>query len=135
MPFLKKVDLDWSQVTAEDKSRFPFSLTPLQNFETYHFDSNVTFFIGDNGSGKSTLLEAIGVSCGFSIVGGRDLVINKEKDDLSLASIMNLTWLPKVKSGFISALKPSIPLRTTLMNWLKTPTSEKPLMVPMGANR
>ena len=100
MPFLKKVSLDWSQVTPEDKSSFPFNLTALQNFESYPFSSNVTFFIGDNGSGKSTLLEAIGASCGFSLVGGRDLVISKEKDDLSLASIMQLSWLPQVKGGF-----------------------------------
>ncbi|MFC5653120.1 AAA family ATPase [Paenibacillus solisilvae] len=100
MPFLKKFDLEWSQVAEEEQNSFPFNLAPLRNLETYTFSSNVTFFIGDNGTGKSTLLEAIGASCGFSIVGGRDLLVAREKDDLSLASIMKLSWLPKVKNGF-----------------------------------
>ncbi|BBH22919.1 ABC transporter ATP-binding protein [Paenibacillus baekrokdamisoli] len=100
MPFLKKFSLDWSNVTEEDRSEFPFNIEPLQKLNEYTFTSNVTFFMGDNGSGKSTLLEAIGASCGFSIVGGRDLVIRKEKDDDSLSSIMRLSWLPKVTNGF-----------------------------------
>ena len=135
MPFLKKVSLDWSRVTPADKSSFPFNLIALQNFESYPFSSNVTFFIGDNGSGKSTLLEAIGASCGFSIVGGRDLVISKEKDDLSLASIMQLSWLPQVKGGFTFALKPLIPLRIISMSWLKTLLSDRPHILHMAANR
>jgi predicted ATPase len=100
MPFLTKMHLDWSSLGNEEKNKFPFHLPVIQTMKTYNFESNVTFFIGDNGSGKSTLLEAIGVSCGFSIVGGRDLVINKQKDDVSLASIMKLSWLPKVTNGF-----------------------------------
>jgi predicted ATPase len=100
MPFLKKMELDWPKLREGEKNHFPFNITALQDLQEYQFESNVTCFIGDNGSGKSTLLEAIGVSCGFSIVGGKDLVINKEKDNVSLASIMKLSWLPKITNGF-----------------------------------
>ncbi|KQX48236.1 MULTISPECIES: AAA family ATPase [unclassified Paenibacillus] len=100
MPFLKRISLDWSQLKPEDREQFPYQIPTIQSFNEYNFESNVTFFIGNNGSGKSTLLEAIGVSCGFSVVGGKDLTISKEKDDVSLASIMRLSWLPRVKEGF-----------------------------------
>lgn len=100
MPFLKKIKLNWSLVTKEDRNKFPFNIDSLKNFNEYDLESNVTFLIGENGSGKSTFLEAIGVCCGFSIVGGRDLVINKEKDNVNLASIMRLSWLPKISNGF-----------------------------------
>ncbi|MBP1961606.1 AAA family ATPase [Paenibacillus aceris] len=99
MPFLQRIALDWSELSEADKEQFPFSIKAIQHFNEYRFRSNVTFFIGNNGSGKSTLLEAIGVSCGFSVVGGRDLTIKKEKDNESLANIMKLSWLPKVSHG------------------------------------
>ena len=35
-----------------------------------HFDSNITFFVGENGMGKSTLLEAIAIAYGFNPEGG-----------------------------------------------------------------
>jgi predicted ATPase len=41
-----------------------------QELESLHFDSPVTFFVGENGSGKSTLLEAIAYQCGFNTAGG-----------------------------------------------------------------
>ncbi|SDM85600.1 Predicted ATPase [Paenibacillus sp. yr247] len=100
MPFLKRVALDWSQLSQADKEQFPYNIPTIQSFDEYKFESNVTFFIGNNGSGKSTFLEAIGVSCGFSLVGGKDLTITKEKDDLSLSNIMQLSWLPKINNGF-----------------------------------
>ncbi|NOV04556.1 AAA family ATPase [Paenibacillus planticolens] len=99
MPFLQRIALEWSELSEAEKKFFPFNIKAIQHFSEYRFRSNVTFFIGDNGSGKSTLLEAIGVSCGFSVVGGRDLTIKKEKDDESLANIMKLSWLPKVSQG------------------------------------
>ncbi|MDU0202338.1 AAA family ATPase [Paenibacillus sp. MAH-36] len=99
MPFLQRITLDWSELSEADQAAFPFNIKPIRQIDELNFRSNVTFFIGNNGSGKSTLLEAIGVSCGFSVVGGRDLTIKKEKDDESLANIMRLSWLPKVSHG------------------------------------
>ncbi|TXK84814.1 AAA family ATPase [Paenibacillus sp. N3.4] len=100
MPFIKRLVLDWSLLSNESKEQFPFNIPAIRSLHEYSFDSNVTFFIGDNGSGKSTLLESMGISCGFSVVGGKDLTISKEKDNVSLASIMRLAWLPKISGGF-----------------------------------
>jgi predicted ATPase len=100
MPFLKRITLDWSYLDPSSRERFPFNVPSIRSMDKCDFQANVTFFIGDNGAGKSTLLEAIGLSCGYSIVGGRDLTIAKEKDDVSLSSIMRLSWLPKVSNGF-----------------------------------
>ncbi|WP_145410664.1 AAA family ATPase [Paenibacillus xylanexedens] len=100
MPFLKKVVLRWHDCPPEQQDLFPYHIPALRNLDELEFKHKVTFLVGENGSGKSTLLEAIGVSCGFSIVGGKDLVITNEKDDASLSIIMNLQWMPRVKQGF-----------------------------------
>src|SRR5262245_14381461 len=100
VPFLKRISLEWESVSPQDRRKFPFNIPAIRSIRSFDFNSNVTFFIGDNGSGKSTLLESIGVSCGFSIVGGRDLVLNKEKDNTSLSDIIKISWFPKVSKGF-----------------------------------
>lgn len=100
MSFLKRISLNWDSLSHEDEHQFPFQIPALRSLNTLHLESNVTFLTGENGSGKSTLLESIGLSCGFSIIGGKDLVIQKEKDNTSLASIMKLSWMPKVNHGF-----------------------------------
>lgn len=100
MPFLKQVKFNWSKLKEEQKNEFPFNLPALQGLEDLELSSDVTFFIGENGSGKSTLLEAIGELCGFSLVGGKDLTIKKEKDNVSLTEILRLSWFPKVSDGF-----------------------------------
>lgn len=100
MPFLKRISIDWSAVGEKERGEFPYNVPSIRGLTEYEFDANVTFFIGDNGSGKSTLLEAIGLACGFSIVGGRDITVTKERDDVSLASSLKLSWLPKVSNGF-----------------------------------
>lgn len=100
MPFLKRLSLDWARLSRDERSRYPFNIPALRSFDGYTFESDVTFFTGENGSGKSTLLEAIGAACGFSTVGGRDLTITKEKDDVSLANILKFSWLPKINNGF-----------------------------------
>ncbi|HEU5141138.1 MAG TPA: AAA family ATPase [Bacillales bacterium] len=100
MPFLKTLSLNWAELTDRQKQQYPYNISALQTLKEYRFDTNLTFFIGENGSGKSTLLEAIGDLCGFNIVGGQGASLSKKKDDTSLASIMRLGWLPKVKNGF-----------------------------------
>ncbi|MBB6636840.1 AAA family ATPase [Cohnella thailandensis] len=100
MPFLRSVLFEWSKLESRERKRFPYNIPSLRGLERVDLESNVIFFAGENGSGKSTLLEAIGDLCGFSIVGGRDLTITKEKDDTSLSHIMRLSWLPKVSQGF-----------------------------------
>jgi predicted ATPase len=99
MPFLQRIRLDWSLLSEEEKTGFPYDVPAVRSLESLDFRTDVTFFIGENGTGKSTLLEAIGLSCGFSIVGGKDLTVAKAMDSGSLASIMKLSWMPKVSSG------------------------------------
>lgn len=101
MPFLKRITFDWEAAGAKGREReYPFNIPSLQRMEHLTLTSNVTFFIGENGSGKSTLLEAIAYLCGFNTVGGKNAILHKETDDVSLASIMRLSWLPKVTNGF-----------------------------------
>ncbi|MFX3632052.1 MAG: AAA family ATPase [Candidatus Pristimantibacillus sp.] len=103
MPFLKRLTLDWQkadEINNAAQRHYPFDIPALQRMEQLDFESNVTFFIGENGSGKSTLLESIAYSCGFNTVGGKNSILSKETDDLSLSSILRLSWLPKVTNGF-----------------------------------
>ncbi|MUT68554.1 AAA family ATPase [Paenibacillus sp. NEAU-GSW1] len=101
MPFLKRISFDWETArTAGMIGSYPFHIPALQQIEQLPLDSNVTFFIGENGSGKSTLLEAIAYQCGFNLVGGKHSLLAKETDNVELASIMRLSWLPKVTDGF-----------------------------------
>jgi predicted ATPase len=46
---------------------YPFNLEVLQQTREIHFESPITFFVGENGSGKSTLLQAIARHCGVHI--------------------------------------------------------------------
>ncbi|KJS84432.1 MAG: ATPase AAA [Peptococcaceae bacterium BICA1-8] len=99
MPFLKNINFKWDSV--EDKNVYPFNISAIKGIQSIKLDSNVTFFIGENGSGKSTLLEAIAINCGFGIVGGgKSNLLSGYEDKNSLDSIIKLSWMPKVKSGF-----------------------------------
>jgi len=100
VPFLKRVLLEWEQVNPMRKEEFPYNIPALRSTKELNLDQNVTFLVGENGSGKSTLLEALGVSCGFSIVGGKDLVITQKKDNADLSAILKLQWMPRVSQGF-----------------------------------
>jgi predicted ATPase len=64
-------------------------------------DHNVIFFIGENGTGKSTLLEAIAFKCGFGSKGGsKNNIFEEDTYTAKLASIMTISWLPKINKGF-----------------------------------
>jgi predicted ATPase len=99
LAYLKKVTVNWDKV--EDKYTYPFNVPAISNLDTLNFDQNVTFLIGENGTGKSTLLEAIAYKCGFALGGGgqaNDLGLTDES--LSLSSVLTLSWMPKINSGF-----------------------------------
>lgn len=99
MPYLKEIRLRWDRVG--DRSQFPFNTPSLQGVDSIPLTRNVTFFAGENGCGKSTLLEAVASHCGFAVKGGgRGSTLGSDTDDLSLASIITLSWLPKVSRGF-----------------------------------
>jgi predicted ATPase len=72
-----------------------------QELESLHFDSPVTFFVGENGSGKSTLLEAIAYQCGFNTAGGgRNNAHEVDSSHAALGDFIRLSWLPKITQGF-----------------------------------
>ena len=99
MPYLREIRFNWELV--HDSNRYPFDIPSFRNLKFLQFKRNVTFFAGENGSGKSTLLEAIAENCGFGIKGGgRNTLLADDKDNLSLSSILTLSWLPKISNGF-----------------------------------
>lgn len=98
MPFLKEIKFNWGKKAG---SGYPFNIPSLQGLPSIKLSRNVTFFIGENGSGKSTLMEAVAAKCGFGIKSGsRSNLLESPVDDLSLSSIITLSWMPKVNSGF-----------------------------------
>ncbi|MFF2480756.1 AAA family ATPase [Paenibacillus sp. NPDC058071] len=99
MPFLQRISFEWDKASA-DLHRYPFNIEALRRMDELEIEGNVTFFIGENGSGKSTLLESLALLCGFNTVGGQHSLLEKEKDDMSLSSVMSLSWMLKVNNGF-----------------------------------
>ena len=97
--FLRSVTLLRERIS--DFSVYPFSIPAIRELESLHFDSPVTFFVGENGSGKSTLLEAIAYQCGFNTAsGGRSDVYEADASDAPLGNYIRLSWMPKVTQGF-----------------------------------
>lgn len=99
MAFLKRITMNWSQNSEKDK--YPFNIPSLKRTNSIDMDHNVIFFIGENGTGKSTLLEAIAFKCGFGSKGGsRNNIFEEDDNTAKLASIMTISWLPKINRGF-----------------------------------
>ncbi len=99
MPYLREIRFNWNKVC--DSEQYPFNIPSIKNMKSLIIDRNVTFFVGENGSGKSTLLEAIADKCGLGIKGGsRNSLMQNDVDNLSLSSILTLSWLPKISNGF-----------------------------------
>jgi predicted ATPase len=97
-PFLRRVT---SRPEGLDRTRYPFNVRAFSRGIDLHFQSKVTFFVGENGSGKSTLLEAIAECCGFNPEGGnRDHHRAVFAGRSPLAQALRLSWLPKVTAGF-----------------------------------
>lgn len=66
--YLRSIELHRDEVPSF--SKYPFSLTAVQNLFTLELHPKVTFIIGENGTGKSTILEAIATAYGFNPEGG-----------------------------------------------------------------
>lgn len=99
MCFLKNITFDWNNQCVEDIH--PFNIKALKDINMLNTDSAVTFFVGENGTGKSTFIENIAYKCGFNVAGGSaNNRFGTSNDGLELASIMKLSWFPKVKQGF-----------------------------------
>lgn len=99
MAYLKRITLNWERI--ENRNEYPFNVPAVANLDSLDLDHNVVFFVGENGTGKSTLLEAMAYQCGFSIGGGgRNNDLGLSDASALLASIIRLSWMPKVTSGF-----------------------------------
>ncbi len=99
MAFLKKITFHWNEI--KEQNRYPFNVPSLKDTRSLEMEHNVTFFIGENGTGKSTLLEALAFKCGFGAKGGnRNNLFAEDDHTAELASIITVSWLPKVTNGF-----------------------------------
>jgi predicted ATPase len=99
LAYLKRITLNWERI--ENRNEYPFNVPAVANLDSLDLDHNVVFFVGENGTGKSTLLEAMAYQCGFSIGGGgRNNDLGLSDASALLASIIRLSWMPKVTSGF-----------------------------------
>lgn len=99
LPYLKEISLDWER--AENRNVYPFNIPAISSLDSLNLDHNVIFIVGENGTGKSTLLEAIAYQCGFGMGGGgRNNSMGLSDESSLLSSIMTLSWMPKINSGF-----------------------------------
>lgn len=99
MSYLKRISLNWERV--DNKDDYPFNVPAIANLDSLDLDHNVVFIVGENGTGKSTLLEAIAYQCGFGIGGGgKNNNIGLSDESALLSSILTLSWMPKINSGF-----------------------------------
>lgn len=99
MAYLKRLTFNWER--AENRGDYPFNVPALAHCDSLELNHNVVFFVGENGTGKSTLLEAIAYQCGFGIGGGdKNYDMGLSDESARLASILTLSWMPKVNQGF-----------------------------------
>lgn len=99
MAYLKRLTFNWDR--ADNRDEYPFNVPALAHCDSLDLNHNVVFFVGENGTGKSTLLEAIAYQSGFGIGGGdRNYDIGLSDESARLASIITLSWMPKINQGF-----------------------------------
>jgi predicted ATPase len=125
-PFLKRL---WTDEDAlAQRVGYPFDLPLVRKGGVeIDFDRAVTVIVGENGTGKSTILEAIAEMAGFGKMGGtrnarnadwtEEKYVDAEVADLefpdaaahrirhsrsegNLATVLRLSWLPKITNGF-----------------------------------
>lgn len=81
--------------------RFPFTVPVIRTLQSLHFESPVTFLVGENGSGKSTLLEAIAIAAKSITVGTSSAHTDATLTDVrALADCLRLIWSKRSKRGF-----------------------------------
>jgi predicted ATPase len=97
---LKSIQLNLSQ--KSHPAVFPYTIPFIQNTQKVHFNTPVTFLVGENGSGKSSFLEMIACSIGSITVGAESVTTDK-----TLANIrqfadahLKLVWSKRTRKGF-----------------------------------
>ena len=84
-----------------DSEVFPFTLPFVHDIDI-HFDSAVTFLVGENGSGKSTVMEAIAQLCRLPVGGGsRNEIGNSNSPHVQseLAPALLASFIRRPKNG------------------------------------
>ena len=83
---------------------FPYNVPVIAQLEKVHFESSVTFLVGENGSGKSTFLEALATTVRLPTVGaeeaGRDPSLAEVRQ---LSKHLRLGWTQTHRTGILPA--------------------------------
>jgi len=90
--------------SAAVRSEWPFSIPGVRQIvdEGLHFESSITFLVGENGSGKSTLVEAIAEAYGIDVRGGHGGRRYGTAEPISpLGKVMELRLAPRSERGWI----------------------------------
>lgn len=96
---LRKVSLERDKIESFDK--YPFNIDIIKNFKELHFDSPVTFLVGENGVGKSTFIEALAVALGLPAEGGTQNFMYETKNTTSvLSDYLRIETFVKAKTKF-----------------------------------
>jgi predicted ATPase len=95
-------------VRAEDFPRrdcYPFDLGWLRERLELHFQSPITFFVGENGSGKSTLLEAIVLRADIPVwTNSKRHLAHRNPYENTLYEYVDLEWASgRVSGSFFNA--------------------------------
>ncbi len=79
---------------------YPFTVPAIRALDTLHFETPVTFLVGENGSGKSTLLEALAAATRLPVAGAQEMGVD---DSLAaarrLAGCLKLSWSKQTRRG------------------------------------
>ncbi len=96
---IRRISLERDKIESFDK--YPFNIDVVKNFKELHFESPVTFFVGENGIGKSTFIEAIAVALGLPAEGGTENFRYETKNTTSeLSKYIKIGRLNKPKTKF-----------------------------------
>ncbi len=100
MNYIKSVFMHKAPPSASYLGRLPV-VQYLADGNELHFESPVTFLVGENGTGKSTLIEAIAVAYGFNPEGGsRNFTFSTNDSHSALWQCLTLSKTLPAKDDF-----------------------------------
>ncbi|MCU0482272.1 MAG: AAA family ATPase [Anaerolineae bacterium] len=81
---------------------FPYTIPFIQNTKKVHFNTPITFLVGENGSGKSSFLEMIACAIGSITVGTESVTTDKFLAPIRqfAEAYLKLVWSKRTKKGF-----------------------------------
>ena len=97
MPNLQSVSLR----NLPEEEEFPFTLPLIRDLESIHFQTNITFFVGENGAGKSTILEALAYKLNLPVAGTASVDLDPSLENArKLGKYLSIRQGTKSSSGF-----------------------------------